>query len=220
MKGGTLAETVTRSFSGEEFANWCQKSVWGPDKWPTVFPARLALGFPIHAINHVINPPERYATHSSEFYDFWISDSSLQMFKFTTYSSISCWYFQNTLSWRWSRVHERETFKRIKISWLLEFWRDLILANKMSDPAKVSNAAESSKHEAMSAVWRACFCTHPVRSGILSMKISKPIPFDILLGSYNTTWAKNQFLSSVKTQTAGCRNAAESISENTQGIGK
>lgn len=59
-----------------------------------------------------------------------------------------------------------------------------------------------------------------LRSGILSMKISKDIPFDILLGSYNITRARNQFLSSLKTQTAGCRNAAESISENTQGIGK
>lgn len=49
-------------------------------------------------------------------------------------------------------MHGRETFKRILVPQLLELWLDLIWENKMSDAGRVSNAAQSSKHEAVSAV--------------------------------------------------------------------
>lgn len=76
MKGRTLTETVTWSFSWEEFANWClEECCEDQTSDPLCFWPEWLLGF------HVINLPEKYTTHSSEFYNFWISDSSHQTSK-------------------------------------------------------------------------------------------------------------------------------------------
>lgn len=109
-------------------------------------------------------------------------------------------------------VYMGKTFNAVEARVLLQLWYDFIWGNKISDTEREEQATESSKHKAMSAVWRAHarkgqeYCHWWYQRTYLLIFCLEVILY---------TWARNLVLSSLKAQTAGCRNAAEDISENT-----
>lgn len=198
-----------------------RRVLWGPDKWPTVLPARMAFGFPIRPVKYVINPPERHTTRFLRvlwFLDRWLFSSNIYKLLLIL---VFCVGIFRTPSHDSEGGCMRE--RHLRGSWYHGFWNfGMISYCQIKCPILVGYQMQLKVPN-----MKPCLLSEEhtsahtqLRSGILSMKISKTIPFNILLGSYNTTWARNEFLSSLKTLTAGCRNAAESISENTQGIGK
>lgn len=195
---------------------------WRPRRWLTMFQARMASGFQINAVNRMIHLlPERYPATSSISvssiwgFDRWLFSSNNYKQVFVLMFHVAKYIGMKEMMAKqdaWERLLRASRPSSCWISGMISYGKikyELLGGYKMQLKVPITKP---------SAVWKAHFCTHPSKGQkYCQWRYQRTYLLIFCLEVILYAQARNLVLSSLKAETAGCRNAAEGISENTWG---